>query len=100
MGVGNITLVTRVVGFEELQLEMSDRDPHSSFMTELAWPTWGVPLLPTYLSAFCLSHPIDSGILMVSPGGDPVVWAFPSSAWEGREPPTSNGALFLVLGMW
>jgi len=46
------TLMTRVMGFEELQSEMSDRDPHSSFVIESAWPTWGVPSLLTYLSAF------------------------------------------------
>ena len=52
MGVGNVTLMIQVTGFEELLSDMSDQDPRSSFMTELAWPTWGVPLLPTYLSAF------------------------------------------------
>ena len=40
VGVGNVTLMARVTG-----LEMSDRDPFSSFVTESAWPTWGVPLL-------------------------------------------------------
>ena len=44
--------MTRVLGFEELQSEMSGRDPCSSFMTESAWPTWGVPLLLTCLSVF------------------------------------------------
>ena len=52
MGVGNDTLMTQVTGFEELQSDMVDWDPRSSFMTESAWPTWGVPLLLTYLSAF------------------------------------------------
>ena len=51
-GFGNVTLMTRVMGFEELESEMSDRDPRSSFMTESAWPTWGIPLLLTYLAAF------------------------------------------------
>ena len=51
-GVGSVTLMTRVTGFEELQSEMSDRDPCSSFMTESAWPVWGIPLLLTYLSVF------------------------------------------------
>ena len=50
--VGNVTLMTQVMGFEELQSEMSDRDPRSSFMMESAWPTWGVPLLLTCLLAF------------------------------------------------
>ena len=52
VGVGKVTLMTRVMGFEELQSEMSDRDPCSSFVMESAWPTWGVPLLLTCLSAF------------------------------------------------
>ena len=33
VGVGKVTLMTRVMGFEELQSEMSDRDPCSSFVT-------------------------------------------------------------------
>ena len=52
VGVGNVTLMTRVTGFEELLSDMSDQDPRSSFMTESTWLTWGVPLLLTYLSAF------------------------------------------------
>ena len=52
VGVGNVTLMTRVMGFEELLSDMSDQDPLSSFMTESAWPTGGIPLLLTYLSAF------------------------------------------------
>ena len=52
LGFGNVTLMTRVTGFEELQSEMSDRDPRSLFMTKSAWPTWGVSLLLTYLSVF------------------------------------------------
>ena len=32
--VGNVTLMTRVTGFEELQPEMSDQDPYSLFMIE------------------------------------------------------------------
>ena len=58
VGVGSVTLMTRVTGFEELQSEMSDRDPCSSFVTESAWPTWGVPLLLTYPSV-CLFEPFD-----------------------------------------
>jgi len=46
------------MGFEELQSEMFDRDPCSSFMTESAWPTWGVPLLLTCLLV-CFSEPFD-----------------------------------------
>ena len=51
-GVGNVTLMTRVTGFEELQSEMFDQDPRLSFVTKSAWPTWGVPLLLTCLLAF------------------------------------------------
>ena len=90
--------MTRVTGSEELQLEMFDRDPCSSFMMESAWPAWGVPLLLTYLSVFFLSRSIDLGSPMVSPSGDPVVWVFPSLTWEGGEPPTRGGALFLTPG--
>ena len=52
------TLTTRVTGLRELQSETSDRDPRSSFMTESAWPTWGIPSLPTYVSV-CLFEPFD-----------------------------------------
>ena len=37
-GVGSVTLMTRVMGFEELQSETSDRDPCSLFVMESAWP--------------------------------------------------------------
>ena len=52
VGVSNVTLMTRVTGFEELQSEMSDQDLRSLFMMESVWPTWGIPLLLTSLSAF------------------------------------------------
>ena len=39
VGVGNVTLMTRVIGFEELLSDMSNQDPRSLFMTELARPT-------------------------------------------------------------
>ena len=61
-------------------------------MTESAWPTWGVPLLLTYLDVF-LSRSIDLGSPIVSPGGDPVVWVFTSPAWGGGEPPARGDAL-------
>ena len=48
-GVSSVTLMTRVTGFGELQSEMFDQDPCSSFVMESAWPTWGAPSLP-YLS--------------------------------------------------
>ena len=51
-GFGKVTLMTRVMGFGELLSEMSEWDPCSSFVMELVWTTWGVPLLLTYLSAF------------------------------------------------
>ena len=60
------TLMTRVTGLGELQSKTSDQDPCSSFMTESAWPTWGVPSLPTYVSGWILSDSIDSGVRLVS----------------------------------
>ena len=75
--------MTRVTGFGELQLKMSDRDLCSSFMMESAWPIWGVPLLLTYLSVFILSDSIDSGGPMVSPGGDLVLGFSRSSLGKG-----------------
>ena len=65
-GVGSVTLMTRVTGFRELQSEMSDRNPCSSFMMESAWPIWGVPLLPTCVLVWILSDSIDSGGRLVS----------------------------------
>ena len=56
--VGSVTLMTRVMGFEELQSKMYDQDPCSSFVTESAWPTWGVPLLLTCPSV-CFSELFD-----------------------------------------
>ena len=80
MGVGSVTLMTQVTGIEELQSQMSDRDSCSSFVTESAWPTWGVPLLLTYPSV-CFPKPFDRllGSPMVSPGGDPIFWVFSKS---------------------
>ena len=52
VGVGNVTLMTQVTGFEELLSDMSVQDPRSSFVMESAWTTRGVPLLLTCLSAF------------------------------------------------
>ena len=66
MGVGNVILMTRVTGLEELQSKMSGQDPRSLFVTESAWPTWGVPLLPAYVSVFILSDSIGSGDRLVS----------------------------------
>ena len=99
-GVGSVTLMTRVAGFEGLQSEMSDRDPCSSFMMESAWPTWGVPLLLTCPSV-CLSEPFDR---LKKPDG--LSWRrsrfgffFLGPAWGCREPPMCGGAFVLVLGV-
>ena len=60
------TLMTRVTGLGELQSEMSDWDPCLSLVMESAWPTWGVPSLPTCVSMFILSDSIGSGDRLVS----------------------------------
>jgi len=60
------TLATGVTGLGELQLKMSDQDLCSSFVTESAWPAWGVPLLPTRVLVWILSDSIDSGGRLVS----------------------------------
>ena len=64
------TLTNGVTGLRELQSKTSDRDPCSSFVTESAWPTWGVPSLPTCVSVWILSDSIDSGGQLVSHGRD------------------------------
>ena len=64
------TLTTGVTGLRELQSETSERDPCLSFMMESAWPTWGIPSLPTCVSVFILSDSISSGDRLVSPGRD------------------------------
>ena len=77
--VGSVTLRTRVTGLGELQLEMSDQDPCSSFVMESAWPTWGVSL-PLTCPSVCFPEPFDRllGSPMVSPGGDPIFRFFPN----------------------
>ena len=59
---------------------MSDQDPRSSFVIELAWPTWGIPLLLTY-PLVCFLEPFDRllGSPMVSRGGDPIFGGFSKS---------------------
>ena len=48
----------------------------------------------SYLSlGVFLGRLIDLGSPMVPPGGDSVVWVFPSPAWGGREPPARDDAL-------
>ena len=59
----------------------------------------GHPSAPYLSLGVRLSRSIDLGSPMVSPGGDPVVWVFPSPAWEGRGLPTCSGALFLAPTM-
>ena len=60
------TLMTGVTGLGELQSKTSDRDSCSSFVMESAWPTWGIPLLPTCVLVFILSDSIGSGDRLVS----------------------------------
>ena len=59
----------------------------------------GRPFAPYLSLDIFLSHSIDLGSPMVSPGGDPVVWVFSSTAWEGRGLPVSGGALVPAPGM-
>ena len=59
----------------------------------------GCPFAPYLSLGIFLSRSIDLGSPMVSPGGDPVVWVFPSPAWEDGGPPTRGGALVIALGL-
>ena len=59
----------------------------------------GRPFAPYLSLGAFLSHSIDLGSPMVSPGGDPVVWVFPSPVWEGGGPPAHGGALVLAPGV-
>ena len=58
------------------------------------------PFTPYLSLGVILSHSIDLGSLMVSPGGDPVVWVFPNPTWGGGEPPMHDDALVFVPDMW
>ena len=60
------TLMTGVTGHGELQSETSDQDPCLSFVMESAWPTWGIPSLPTCVLVWTLSDSIDPGGRLVS----------------------------------
>ena len=51
------------------------------------------PFAPYLSLVVFLSHSIDLGSPMVSPGEDPVVWVFPSPAWGCGELPVCGGAL-------
>ena len=59
----------------------------------------GHPFAPYLSLDVFLSRSIDLGSPMVSPGGDLVVWVFPSPAWEGREPPAHGDALVFAPSM-
>ena len=59
----------------------------------------GCPFAPYLSLSVFLSHSINLGSPMVSPGGDPIVWVFQSPVWEGGEPPAHGGALFLAPGV-
>ena len=91
------TLTTRVTGLGELQSETSDRDPCSSFVTESAWPTWGVPSLPTCVSMFILSDSIGMGDRLVSRRRLHFLVS-PGLAWGRGEPPACGDALVFVPG--
>ena len=85
------TLATGATGLGELQSEMSDRDPCSSFVTELAWPTWGIPSLPTCVSVFILSDSIGSGDRLVS-------WRSFHFLVSGGKPPACGDASVFAPG--
>ena len=53
----------------------------------------GCPFAPYLSLNVFLSHSINLGSPMVSPGGDPIVWVFPSPAWGGGELPTCGDTL-------
>ena len=91
------TLMTGMTGLGELQSETSDRDPCSLFVTELAWPTWGIPSLPTCVSVFILSDSIGSGDRLVSQQRFRFLVS-PVLAWGSREPPACGDALVFVPG--
>ena len=59
----------------------------------------GRPSAPYLSLGVRLSHPIDSGSLLVSPRQRSYCWALPSLAWEGGEPPTRSCALFPMPGV-
>ena len=59
-----------MTGLGELQSEMFYQDPRSLFVTESAWPTWGVPSLLTCVPVLILSESINSGGRLISLGGD------------------------------
>ena len=93
------TLTTGVTGLRELQSKTFDRDPCSSFMTESAWPTWGVPSLPTCVFMFILSDSIGSGDRLVSRRRFHFLVS-PGLAWGSGEPPACGGSLVPVPVVW
>ena len=72
VGVGKVTLMTRVTGFEEFQYEMSDWDPWSSFVTGRHSPH-----VTFQCSLTC--NPIDSWVVPETDPGGPLAsprWRF------------------------
>ena len=59
----------------------------------------GCPFTPYLSLGVFLSRLIDLGSPMVSPGGDPVVWVFPSPVWGGGELPACGDALIFTPSM-
>jgi len=89
------TLTTGVTGLGELQSETTDRDLCSSFVMESAWPTWGIPSLPTCVSVLILSDSVDSGGRLVSQRR----FCFRSPlAWGSGELSACGDALVFTLG--
>ena len=92
------TLAIGVTGLGELQSETSDRDPCLSFVTELAWPTWGVPSLPTCVGVYPERFDRVGGSV-----GLPAEISFlvsPGLAWGGGKPPACGGASVPVPIVW
>ena len=59
----------------------------------------GRPFAPYLSLGVFLSHSINLGSPMVSPGGDPVVLGFFKSCLGGGELPACGGALVLAPGV-
>ena len=72
-GVGNVTLMTRVTGSEELQSENVRLGSVLVVHDGVGMAHMGHPFAPYLSLGARLSRPIDSGSPLVSPGGDPVV---------------------------
>ena len=66
---------------------------------EVSMAHMGHPSAPYLSLDVRLSCWIDSESLLVSPSGDPIIWALPSPAWEHEGSLARSGALFLAPGM-